>query len=437
MMRQQSLLLWIQTILSLGFIILGINNNNHVNGSNVAAFPSYRREIPEKVLIGYVSHAYENVRKAVMEDGVNVVIWAFMDVISADRDGAVDVDDETIYEEELMAVSSSHRAALSDDNSKNNKSHLGGDTLQQQPFGGRGGATPRIKTELELGKIKALINELDKTGYSNVVHLASFGGWDGHHLDPSLSAQEWYSGWKQYSIASDIFHGIDWDLEGNDNMASPTNVFTLDCLDKMGEISRLMKEDGYVVAMAPPQSYLNFNNPNFSRYVNLTIPDRRWHSDFDYFGSNIYGYLLAKYGNYIDLISIQLYESYSDAAMSIYHDGITAPEYLYSFVQTHVIQKQSKMNIDFSQDASLNMKSQLVELPLSKLVIGLANGWALKSDQNKTLYISPLECEEAYLRLKNSDDGDLTPRGFMFWTIQERGTQGVYLAREIGQFLHS
>ena len=83
------------------------------------------------------------------------------------------------------------------------------------------------------------------------------------------------------------------------------------------------------------------------------------------------------------------------------------------------------------------MKAQLVNMPLPKLVIGLANGWAISSSvqNNKTIYISAAECQEAYLRLKVSELGDLTPRGFMFWSIEERGTGGVYLAREIGKFL--
>lgn len=39
-----------------------------------------------------------------------------------------------------------------------------------------------------------------------------------------------------------MFHGIDWDLEGNDDLNSPYNYFTKDCLDKMGQISHLMKQ---------------------------------------------------------------------------------------------------------------------------------------------------------------------------------------------------
>jgi len=54
---------------------------------------------------------------------------------------------------------------------------------------------------------------------------------------------------------------------------------------------------------------------------------------------------------------------------------------------------------------------------------------------DKTLYVSAEDCRGAYLRLKYSAEGDIAPRGFMFWTIDERGTNGVYLARGIGKFL--
>ena len=91
-----------------------------------------------------------------------------------------------------------------------------------------------------LDMIKELIAELDENGYSHVVHLVSFGGWNGPHLDPSLSATDWYAGWTD-SIAGEIFHGIDWDLEGHDDLVSPTNVFTVECLEKMGRISQKMK----------------------------------------------------------------------------------------------------------------------------------------------------------------------------------------------------
>lgn len=363
----------------------------------VNALSMPKRPLPEKVLIGY-GHNCDNVRKAV-HDGVNIVIWAFLNIVAKEE-----------AEEE-----STHRELLEGDNTVGQKAE--------------------VKTDLDLPRIKELIQELDGSGYSHVLHLVSFGGWNGPHLDPKLTASEWYTGWKE-SMAGDIFHGIDWDLEGHDDLTYPTNVFTIECLEKMGHISQLMKEDGYLVGMAPPQSYMNFDDTSFSRSVNLTEPNRRWHPEFHYFGANVYSYLLAKYGDYIDFVSMQLYESYSLAAMAVYHDQMTPDDYLVSYVQDLIIQRQSKFFVDFSQDPQLQMEGQDVELPLSKLVIGLANGWAADPDNVKHIFITPEQCQAAYDRLKQSKHGDLSPRGFMFWTIEERGARDVYLARDIHKFLN-
>ena len=351
------------------------------------------RELPQKVLIGYTSgHNYTKVKEAIVNDGVNMVIWSFIDIV----------------------------ATPTTPNNTTVSSNLNG----------------HIRTNLDLQTIASFMHQLDIDGYSNIIHLTSFGGWNGPHLDTTLSAHEWYDVW-QNSNASKIFHGIDFDLEGNDNLTSTNNVFTIDCLDLMGSISTLMNDNGYIVSIAPPLSYLNFiNNSNFSRYVNISIPNRSWHSDFHYFGSNVYAYLLAKYGNYIDLISIQLYESYSDAGMSIYHDGVKPSDYLYNFVHDLVVNNES-YHVKFDQDTTLGMKAQNVSVPLSKLVIGLANGWAVNnnpdsSSYHKALYISGTECEVAYKRLLNDQH---VPRGFMFWTIEERGKNDIYLAKDIGRFL--
>ncbi|KAL9181888.1 hypothetical protein ACHAXT_012231 [Thalassiosira profunda] len=381
------------------FLVVGANNWAGSDGSP----PPLRRTIPGKVLIGYASHSYENVRKAVTDDGVNVVIWAFME-ISTDT-----------YDHRQDEWLQSSRRTLSTNAS------VDGDR--------------QVKTGLDLAAIASLIEDLDDAGFSHVPHLVSFGGWNGPHLDPLVDAQEWFAIWNA-SAASSIFHGIDWDLEGNDDRQSPNNYFTIECLEKMGEIGRLMKEGGYIVHLAPPQSYLNLRSSNFSRYVNLTDPNRGWHGDFSYFGANVYGYLLAKYGDCIDLVSIQLYESFSDAALSIHHDGTAASEYLFSLVQ-NLARNNASVHIDFSQDANSGLAERWVDLPLSKLVIGLANGWAMRNPGEKTLFIAEADCKTAYLRLKCSEHGDITPRGFMVWTLNERGSEGVYLARDIGNFLHS
>lgn len=72
---------------------------------------------------------------------------------------------------------------------------------------------------------------------------------------------------------------------------------------------------------------------------------------------------------------------------------------------------------------------QLVSVPLSKLVIGLANGWAMGSE--RALYLSPVDCRVAYEKLLKP----AVPRGFMFWTINNEGNNGMYLAKGLNQFL--
>jgi beta-glucosidase len=179
------------------------------------------RPLPEKVLIGYATHCNEHVTKAV-RDGVNVVVWSFME-IEKEVDGAICINENS----------------------------------------------------LNFDCIRNMITSLDNEGYSETVHLVSFGGWNGPHLSNSTSSEEWYTIWKER--VGDIFHGIDWDLEGHDELDSPTNIFSIPCLEKMGCISRMLKDDGYIVGMAPPQSYLNPKSSNFSRRLTWTEQDRPWY----------------------------------------------------------------------------------------------------------------------------------------------------------------
>ena len=101
--------------------------------------------------------------------------------------------------------------------------------------------------------------------------------------------------------------------------------------------------------MAPPQSYLNFDIFDFGQYVNVTQA-RGWHDDFTYFGTNIYAFILYKYGTYIDLVSIQLYESYSNATMSIYHNGMTAEDYIYNYIYNVAYVNNQSFLVNFTQD---------------------------------------------------------------------------------------
>jgi chitinase len=284
---------------------------------------------------------------------------------------------------------------------------------------------------------KQTISQLDEEGFK-VIHLVSFGGWNGPHLPTSsfssheASAKALYQSWKR--TFGDVFDGFDWDLEGNDNIESASNMLTIECLESMGEMSAMAKKDGYIIGMAPAQSYLDNESSNFSRYLNLTDHTRtEWHSDFHYYGANAYAYLLSKYSDAIDFVSIQFYESYSKAGLNCYHRGIPKDVYLEKYVED-IVQKNMDggMFIDFNQDEALNYASRQVQLPLSKLVFGFANGWGIPGD--KVCYFDPSEIEAAYKRLA---DKKIAPRGFMYWVIDEEGSQDVYFAKSLKNILHT
>jgi Glycosyl hydrolase family 1 len=168
-----------------------------------AKLVSRNRRLPERVLIGY-GQGCDAVRNAI-HDGVNIVIWAFLDVTLEDR-------------------------------MTSNDRHLG------YGFGALDGIDFRravVATNLNLTSIRAFIEELNRSGYGHVLHFASVGGWNGAHLNNQVTAIEWYQTFA--ASVGDIFDGIDWDLEGNDQIDSDANFFTMDCLNKMGAISRLAK----------------------------------------------------------------------------------------------------------------------------------------------------------------------------------------------------
>ena len=248
------------------------------------------------------------------------------------------------------------------------------------------------------------------------------------HLDNKCSAKEWYNTWKKE--LGGIFHGIDWDLEGHDDLRSPTNKFSLECLDKMGRISQYAHDNGHCIGIAPPQSYLDLHNRQFSCCVNLTHSERPWHADFHYFGKNVYAYLLAKYQSYVDFVSIQFYKSYSRAGMSVYYHKMAPSKYLESYVN-QLVEMDEAFPVDFDQDPTVGLPSQKVPLPLPKLVLGFANGWALNMG-DKALYFKPKSIQIAYQRLQ---DAGRAPRGFMFWELGEEGTNGIKYAIALGHIL--
>lgn len=228
-------------------------------------------------------------------------------------------------------------------------------------------------------------------------------------------------------------------------MASPYNYFPLkDQMLKMGEIIKYAKEDGYHVTMAPPQSYLDPSSSAFSRYVNHTDPNRTWHPGFSYFGRNLYAFWLAKYGEYIDLVSVQFYESYSRAAMEIAGGGdervrMTPEGYLQKYVWDLNANNQT-FYVDFGSDPEITpdiLTSGYVPLPVrEKLVWGFGNGWTkmqTESGNEKNVYFPPECIQAAY---QNLLDSMVEPRGLMFWDIHQEGLGGVVYAKEFNDILH-
>ncbi len=87
------------------------------------------------------------------------------------------------------------------------------------------------------------------------------------------------------------------DVEGNDDFHSPFNTFTPQCIHLMGLISQLAKRAGYLVAMAPAESYLDPTTELFDLTLTHTYPEwDRLQPAFRYHGHNTYAYLLARYG---------------------------------------------------------------------------------------------------------------------------------------------
>ena len=196
----------------------------------------------------------------------------------------------------------------------------------------------------------------------------------------------------------------------------------------MGRISRLAKEDGYIIGMAPPQSYLDIDTTKFSRYINLTEPDRPWHNEFHYFGANVYAYLVAKYGDSIDFISVQFYESYSKAAMNLHHHGISQDVYLQLYVKG-LVEKNESFFVNFDDDPTLKFSSRNVSVPLAKLVFGFANGWAL-NEKEKVAFFEAEQVGVAYKRLLvlewrlvGSCSGSSEKKAIMECTMQVHSTR--------------
>lgn len=346
--------------------------------------------LPEKIIVGYANwnQCDDSIVKAV-EQGVNVVIWFSINL-------AVDPEGQ-----------------------------------------------PTVTNGPEWDCVADKVAQIRAKGLETV-HLISIGGWNSPHPDTSNTAEDVFAHWDRWNreVAARPsqgffgFDGFDWDIEGNDDPASPFNHFSVECLDLMGRVSELAKEQGYIVAMAPAESYLDPQlSPAFDRSLRHEYDE--WKSvlkePFRYHGRNVYAYLLARY-DVFDFITVQLYEGYSHAEYAVSQLQLNPVEVLSNFVRRIT----SPWYIDFSSDPALHFEQTVdVSIRPERLVIGLANGWA---GDGKFLLIYPAQVAAAYRQLQAER---LTPRGFAFWNILDEGkaspqrpAEPVFLAHGLNTFMH-
>ena len=365
------------------YIFLILNNINKMKGRKIP-------ELPKKLKIGYASwgECDEKIFEAV-QNGLNVIIWFSVDM------------------------------SASEDNKK-----------------------PIFKRGPNYEDVAKMIKRFKDNNYS-VINLISIGGWNSPHVNTNFTAQEYFNEWINFNekISNKEcdfygFDGIDWDIEGNDNMKSSINYFTYKELDIMGEFSQLLKKEGYIVSMAPAESYLDYSTSEFSLSLLHNHPE--WEKevpDFTYHGRNVYAYLIAKYSlDTFDFVSLQLYEGYTHTLYKYEREKKTFGEIINDLVENLT----KGYIVDFSKDGNSGLDKRLIKISEDKIVIGLANGWA----NGKFLFIDEKNLVNGYNYLKEQKKD---VRGFMFWDIADEGKipqsnctedkNPFYMAKVLNSFL--
>lgn len=334
--------------------------------------------LPERLVVGYASWAEcdEQIARAV-RGGVNVLIWFAVN----------------------LALNSTQQPAV-----------LGGP---------------------QLACVRAMQASLRVEGLAPV-HMLSIGGWNAPHIpDGVVSADAWFDALHQWNVAAGeagvpLFDGFDWDLEGSDARAPSRavwverNTLSVACLHTMGRLSVRARQYGYLVSLAPPQSYLSADTSEFNR--SALQPPLGCPPDvhFGYAGRNSYAFLLARYGSTpladssaptFAWVFTQLYESWS-GARCMRARGTALSHILASVVDGLA----TGWEVEFGADPEVECRSTRVRVPRSRLVLGFANGWAAPGE-HAALYVSPRELAAAYAALP----ARARPRGLGFWSIADEG----------------
>lgn len=250
---------------------------------------------------------------------------------------------------------------------------------------------------------------LDSLGFDDVAHLISIGGWDAAHPNTSIaSGTEWWSVFETWNQGS--FDGIDWDLEGNDNLQSPYNTLQVSTLQLIEKMSDAAKRAGAIVTLVPPQSYFDTTETSFETSLTLTYAD--WQPNFTYRGRNAYAPLVAWNSTLYDLIDVQLYESWSRTSQTLEEYEADPADYLFDLV----VNLTTSYTVNFGEYPQLGLGdgSHNLSLPADKLILGFSRGSA--SQPGKSPFIAPQDVNRAYRRL-----GALQPRGCMLWNANLDG----------------
>jgi chitinase len=180
----------------------------------------------------------------------------------------------------------------------------------------------------------------------------------------------------------------------------------------MGKFSQLLKNAGYIVSMAPAESYLDPTTDEFSLSLLHNYPEwKKEVPEFNYHGRNAYAYLLAKYSiDTFDFISVQLYEGYTHTLYKYQKEKKDFGVILYDLINSY----NEGYIVDFSKDEKSGLGKEIIKIPKEKIVIGLANGWA----EERFLFVDEKNIVDAwnFLKEKNKD-----VRGIMFWDIADEG----------------
>ena len=219
-----------------------INNNNNIT------YLKSNRILPENLIVGYASwNECDDKIITAVEDGVNVLMWFAINLLSNETTG---------------------------------------------------------KPMITGGPNLTCVSEMKKYFIENnlpTIHMISIGGWNAPHPNTSMSTRVVYNNWVNWN--NNLFDGFDWDVEGNDDPNNSNNNLTISVLDLMGEMSQMAKLDGYIVSMAPAESYIDPTTDLFDTSLQHNYPEwMELQPDFYYHGHNSYSYLLYKYG-YVHVVA--------------------------------------------------------------------------------------------------------------------------------------